>query len=349
MHHFRGYDACMTKNPRTTITLSPATHALMKELATLNDESMSATIGGLLEQVSPVLERVVTVLRAANLAKDAVKGRLVDDLEQAQARMEKSLGLALDDFGSMEQPFLDLFEDVKRRSPKAAKAPGDASDMTGGRALANGRRAAAEGASLAGEDSAQATDAGRGAGYTVHHEHEQQPLDRAGACAPSAEVAGTPIGSTGRTKNDVNPTSNNNHNDGNLTSPTLQGLLPCSHIDFKVTSWPSVYDSPKPSNSAPETAPKLSASPSMPWSAWPWMPTFGPVSPLSSLGQRPSNPESVLPDCHSVSLCPSQRSGSLTPTRSPSSLLTPAKPIEPGWLSGSNGTRHADASKGVLP
>ena len=33
----------------------------------------------------------------------------------------------------------------------------------------------AEGASLAGEDSAQATDAGRGAGYTVHHEHEQQP------------------------------------------------------------------------------------------------------------------------------------------------------------------------------
>ena len=61
----------------------------MKELATLNDESMSATIGGLLEQVSPVLERVVTVLRAANLAKDAVKGRLVDDLEQAQARMER--------------------------------------------------------------------------------------------------------------------------------------------------------------------------------------------------------------------------------------------------------------------
>jgi hypothetical protein len=154
MHHFRGYDACMTKNPRTTITLSPATHALMKELATLNDESMSATIGGLLEQVSPVLERVVTVLRAANLAKDAVKGRLVDDLEQAQARMEKSLGLALDDFGSMEQPFLDLFEDVKRRSPKAAKAPGDASDMTGGRALANGRRAAAEGASLAGRNRA---------------------------------------------------------------------------------------------------------------------------------------------------------------------------------------------------
>ena len=50
---------------------------------------MSATIGGLLEQVSPVLQRVVAVLRAANQAKDAVKGRLVDDLEQAQARMEK--------------------------------------------------------------------------------------------------------------------------------------------------------------------------------------------------------------------------------------------------------------------
>ena len=68
--------------------------------------------------------------------------------------MEKSLGLALDDLGSMEQPFLDLFEDVKRRSPKAAKAPGDASDMTGVRVLANGRRAAAEGASLAGRNRA---------------------------------------------------------------------------------------------------------------------------------------------------------------------------------------------------
>ena len=168
MHHFRGYDACMTKNPRTTITLSPATHALMKELATLNDESMSATIGGLLEQVSPVLERVVTVLRAANLAKDAVKGRLVDDLEQAQARMEKSLGLALDDLGSMEQPFLDLFEDVKRRSPKAAKAPGDASDMTGGRALANGRRAAAERPRLRGgtaQRGARRPPSNRGSGH----------------------------------------------------------------------------------------------------------------------------------------------------------------------------------------
>ena len=143
MHHFRGYDACMTKNPRTTITLSPATHALMKELATLNDESMSATIGGLLEQVSPVLERVVTVLRAANLAKDAVKGRLVDDLEQAQARMEKSLGLALDDLGSMEQPFLDLFEDVKRRSPKAATATGSDGGERDARQPTNGRGAAA--------------------------------------------------------------------------------------------------------------------------------------------------------------------------------------------------------------
>ena len=207
----------------------------------------------------------------------------------------------------------------------------------------------AEGASLAGEDSAQATDAGRGAGYTVHHEHEQQPLDRTGACAPSAEVAGTPIGSTGRTKNDVNPTSNNNHNDVNLTSPTLQGLLPCSHIDFKVTSWPLVYDSRKNSNSAPETAPKPLASPSMPWFAWPWMPTFEPVSSLPNTGQRPRNPENVLPDCHSVSLCPSQRSGSLTPTLNLSFPRTPAKPTGLGLPSGTNGTRHADASKGVLP
>ena len=132
-----------TKNQRTTITLSPSTHALMKELATLNEESMSATIGGLLEQVSPVLQRVVAVLRAANQAKDAVKGRLADDLEQAQARMEKSIGLVMDDFGSMEQPFLDLFEDVKRRSPKAATATGSDGGERDARQPTNGRGAAA--------------------------------------------------------------------------------------------------------------------------------------------------------------------------------------------------------------
>ena len=132
-----------TKNPRTTITLSPSTHALMKELATLNEESMSATIGGLLEQVSPVLQRVVAVLRAANQAKDAVKGRLADDLEQAQARMEKSIGLVMDDFASMEQPFLDLFEDVKRRSPKAATATGSDGGERDARQPTNGRGATA--------------------------------------------------------------------------------------------------------------------------------------------------------------------------------------------------------------
>ena len=78
------------KNPRTTITLSPATHALMKELATLNDESMSATIGGLLEQALAGARACRYRSTAANLAKDAVKGRLVDDLSRPRHGWKES-------------------------------------------------------------------------------------------------------------------------------------------------------------------------------------------------------------------------------------------------------------------
>ena len=111
-----------TQNPRITITLHPDTYTVVKELSRLNSESMSATVGGLLDQVSPVLERIITVLTAAEQAKAAVKDRLVDDMEEAQAKMEKSLGVVLDDFEAMGQPFLDLFADVQRKAPKGAKA-----------------------------------------------------------------------------------------------------------------------------------------------------------------------------------------------------------------------------------
>ena len=111
-----------TQNPRITITLHPETYAIVKELGRLNGESMSATVGGLLDQVAPVLQRIATVLTAAEQAKAAVKDRLADDMEEAQAKMEKSLGVVLDDFEAMGQPFLDLFSDVQRKAPKGAKA-----------------------------------------------------------------------------------------------------------------------------------------------------------------------------------------------------------------------------------
>ena len=116
------YDAPM-KNPRITITLKPEVHAIIKELSRLNDESQSAIIGSMLEHVSPVLTRMVSIMQAAEQAKDAVRGRLVGDMEAAQAKVEKSLGIVMAEFEAMEQPFLDLFDDVKRRAPKAAATP----------------------------------------------------------------------------------------------------------------------------------------------------------------------------------------------------------------------------------
>lgn len=118
-----GYDAPM-KNPRITITLQPKTHAIIKELSRLNDESQSAIVGSMLEQVTPVLERMIAIMQAAEQAKDAVRGRLAGDMEAAQAKVEQSLGIVMEQFGEMEQPFLELFEDIKRRSPKAAAVEG---------------------------------------------------------------------------------------------------------------------------------------------------------------------------------------------------------------------------------
>lgn len=121
------YDALMATNkPRITVTISPATYELLKELSELNEESMSSTVGGLLEQVAPVLERMNRILKAANAAKESVKGRLADDFEQAQGRMEKALGLVMDDFASLELPFLTLEKDIREGVWRGA----DARDMT---------------------------------------------------------------------------------------------------------------------------------------------------------------------------------------------------------------------------
>lgn len=123
--HFGHYDALMaTQNPRITVTLQPETYALVRELSRLNGASLSATIGGMLDEVSPVLHRVVKVLHAAEMAKASVRGNLVSDLEAAQSKVEERLGLALDAFTGCEQPLLDMFDQVERRSPKTSGKSG---------------------------------------------------------------------------------------------------------------------------------------------------------------------------------------------------------------------------------
>ena len=76
------------KNPRLTITLQPSLAAQLRKLSELTGNSQSSMIGELLEGSGPVFDRMIQVLEAAKKAKEAMRGRLADDMEQAQANVE---------------------------------------------------------------------------------------------------------------------------------------------------------------------------------------------------------------------------------------------------------------------
>ncbi len=120
-----------TKNPRLTVTLQPATSAQLSELSRLTGDSQSAIIADILEKSAPVFDRVIRVLSAAEEAKAELKGRMASDLDKAQAKIERQLGLALDGLDEYTGSLLDEVEAVRRR---ARRAPAD------------GKRSAAAGA-----------------------------------------------------------------------------------------------------------------------------------------------------------------------------------------------------------
>ena len=80
------------KNPRLTITLQPSLAAQLRKLSELTGNSQSALIGDLLEGTGPVFDRMIQVLEAAKSAKESIRGKLADDMEHAQAKMEGALG-----------------------------------------------------------------------------------------------------------------------------------------------------------------------------------------------------------------------------------------------------------------
>lgn len=116
-----------TTNPRLTITLQPSVSAQIRELSRLTGNSQSGVISELLESSSPVFERLIKVLAAAESAKAELGGQVKRDLEAAQTRVERQLGLILDDFSDVTRPILDQAEGIRRRArsgaARGAKAP----------------------------------------------------------------------------------------------------------------------------------------------------------------------------------------------------------------------------------
>ena len=109
-----------TQNPRLTITLQPSLAAQLRRLSQLTGNSQSSLISELLDGSAPVFDRLIQVLTAAEGAKASLRGHLALDMVEAQNKIEKQLGLSLDDFGTATQPMLDEFEAIRRRASKRA-------------------------------------------------------------------------------------------------------------------------------------------------------------------------------------------------------------------------------------
>ena len=106
---------CPQKNPRLTITLQPTLAAQLRKLSELTGNSQSSLIGELLEGSGPVFDRMIQVMEAAKTAKESMRGRIAGDIEQAQARLEEGLGMALEGFDQWTGSLLDEAEAVTRR------------------------------------------------------------------------------------------------------------------------------------------------------------------------------------------------------------------------------------------
>ena len=109
------------KNPRLTITLQPSLAAQLRKLSELTGNSQSALIGDLLEGTGPVFDRMIQVLEAAKTAKESMRGKLADDMEQAQSKMEGALGVVMEGFDQFTGSLLDEAEAVTTGTPEGAR------------------------------------------------------------------------------------------------------------------------------------------------------------------------------------------------------------------------------------
>lgn len=127
-----------TKNPRITVTLTSAVHAVLKRISALTGNSQSAIVGDLLAETLPVLERMAKVMEAAQAAKDHTRQEIAAGLERAQARVEEQLGLLVGEADEVLRPLLDDAEKVRRRRGRAARvARGTAAPAPAGPPMSN--------------------------------------------------------------------------------------------------------------------------------------------------------------------------------------------------------------------
>ena len=119
-----------TKKPRLTITLDPALSESLRRLSELTGNSQSSLISEMLSGSGPVFEKMITVLEAAQVAKDAIKGRITRGLDDAQGKFEQALGLAFDGFDDIDAALKHMAEAAPERQTPTASASAAAADFS---------------------------------------------------------------------------------------------------------------------------------------------------------------------------------------------------------------------------
>jgi hypothetical protein len=111
-------------NPRLTITLQPATAARLRRISELTGNSQSALIAEILDGSAHVFDRLIRVLEAAESMKGEVRERVGAEMEAAQRKLEKQLGLQLETFDTATGNLLADVEAVRRRVARRAAPAG---------------------------------------------------------------------------------------------------------------------------------------------------------------------------------------------------------------------------------
>jgi hypothetical protein len=88
----------MAKTARIQVSFEPHDYELIRRLAELQEQSMSAVVGDLFDSVSPVLERVCVVLEAARKAKRDAHAGIKQQVEKIEVEMRPLVTAALDQF-----------------------------------------------------------------------------------------------------------------------------------------------------------------------------------------------------------------------------------------------------------
>lgn len=107
-------------NPRVSVTLKPSTDATLSRLSKATKQSKSALVAELLEQSEPTLERLATLLEAAQTATQQARERMASNLEEAQSKLEEHIGLAKDLFEEKTNDLIGEMEQIGRRKAKGA-------------------------------------------------------------------------------------------------------------------------------------------------------------------------------------------------------------------------------------